>query len=246
MIPSEIRSLLAELSALPYENLSKIVARHQGKTLESALNFSASWLHDHLSLGMGGTCFALTHWLKIKMDALGMSTAYLMADKRREKNIHCGLLWEWRGRNFLLDPGYLIFEPMELPRAGLAAVVFISPNEVRLEDVPGEGVWRLHSGLRGVPKHRFDFRREPVNAGEFQRHWESSYAWPMMQYPVLNRVLNGTQYYLQKNNLMIRTATASEMRKLQTGEMLVVAQTMFGLPRGLVEEAMGILSNSKV
>jgi len=250
MLPPPVTSLLAELSALPYENLSKIVARHDGaaagKTRESMLSFSASWLEDHLRTGMGGTCFALTHWLKTRLDALGFSSAYLMADKRVEPNVHCGLVLLHEQRPWLLDPGYLIFEPIPLPQGGLSAEVFLSPNAVRVEDVPGGGpagedVWRLWTGPRGALKHRFDFRREPVTSEEFQRHWEASYDWPMMAYPVLNRVANGTQYYLQKSNLLVRTRDGGTMTKLSPEGVRDAAVTIFGLPRGLVEEAMGVL-----
>ena len=251
--PPSVLSLLRELSALPYENLSKIVARHEGalsgKTREGILSFSDSWLEDHARTGLGGTCFALTHWLKRRMDALGFSTAYLMADKRIEANVHCGLLFEHAGRSWLLDPGYLIFEPLALPAAGLSVEMFLSPNLVRVEDV--EGAWRLWTGPRVAPgappglKHRFDFRKDPVSAEEFQRHWEASYDWPMMNHPVLNRVKDGTQYYLQKDNLLIRTAasgiTTGAMRKLSPAELRDAAVDLFGLPRGLVNEALGIL-----
>jgi arylamine N-acetyltransferase len=242
--PEAARALLRGLAALPYENLSKIVAHHEagpGRSREGALDFSASWLEDHLRTGLGGTCFALTHWLKLKLDALGFSTAYLMADKRIEANIHCGLVFERDGRAWLLDPGYLIFEPLPLPQGGLSVEAFLSPNAVRVEDVPHAGAWRLWTGPRGALKHRFDFRKEPVDAAEFQRHWEASYSWPMMNYPVLNRVKDGTQYYLQKDNLLVRTAEAGTMRKLTAIELRAAAVDVFGLPRGLVEEALGLL-----
>jgi arylamine N-acetyltransferase len=247
MLPASVTSLLLELSRLPYENLSKIVARHEataaGHTRESVLSFSASWLEEHARTGLGGTCFALTHWLKLRLDALGYSTGYLMADKRIEPNIHCGLVLWHEQRAWLLDPGYLIFEPIPLPQGGLSIETFLSPNAVRVEDVvgggrTGEDVWRLWTGPRGALKHRFDFRREPVSVEEFQRHWEASYDWPMMNYPVLNRVLDGTQYYLQKNNLLVRTAQAGIMRKLTPEEVLTAATDLFDLPRGLVEQAL--------
>ncbi len=253
MFPPAISSLLRELARLPYENLSKIVARHEGvasgKNPESMLSFSSTWLEDHVRTGLGGTCFALTHWLKLRLDARGYSSAYLMADKRIEANVHCGLVVWHDAREWLLDPGYLIFEPIPLPRSGLSVDLFVPPHAVRIDDVPGGGragedVWRLWTGPRDGLKHRFDFRREPVDATEFQRHWEASYAWPMMTYPVLNRVEDGTQYYLQKNNLMVRTSEGSTMRKLSPAEVRVTATGLFGLPRGVVEEALGILERA--
>jgi hypothetical protein len=85
-----------------------------------------------------------------------------------------------------------------------------------------------------------------VDAAEFQRHWEASYSWPMMSYPVLNRVKDGTQYYLQKNNLLVRTAESGSMRKLSPAEVRAAAVEIFGLPRGLVEEALGLLGINPV
>jgi arylamine N-acetyltransferase len=252
VFPPAVRKLIGELAALPYENLSKIVAFHKSGSPESAQDVSARWLEDHARSGLGGTCFSLTHWLKIRLEALGFSAAYLMADKpathtHRAPNIHCGLLFEHAGRLYLLDPGYLIFEPLLLPRAGLSLETFISPNEIRVEDVAGEGAWRLFTGARdpsggAPPKPRFDFRKEPVTAAEFERHWEASHQWEMMGYPVLNRVRDGVQYYLQKNNLLIRSEHSSKMKKLDGEGVRAAARDLFGLPEGLIDEALGLIS----
>ena len=167
---------------------------------------------------------------------------------RIEPNIHCGLVLWHEGRAWLLDPGYLIFEPVPLPQGGLTVELFLSPNVVRVEDVPGVGAWRLWTGPRDVPggiKHRFDFRKEPVDAAEFQRHWEASYDWPMMKHVVLNRVKDGTQYYLQKNNLLVRSADGGTMTKLSSAEVRDAATGLFGLPRGLVDEALDILEAAR-
>lgn len=255
--PESARAPLRALAELPYENLSKIAAFHKGGRTETAQDISARWLEASArdatvdardkAATLGGTCFSLTWWLKRRLDALGFSTAYLMADKRIQADVHCGLLFEHAERLYLLDPGYLIFEPIPLPSAGLSVSTFVSPNAIRIDDLPHApgappgGAWRLHTGPVGALKHRFDFRKRPVDEAEFVRHWEASHHWEMMRYPVLNRVKDGTQYYLQKNNLLIRSAEAGEMRKLSDAEVRRAAVELFGLPRALVEEAMGIL-----
>jgi len=250
-----VRAVLSELAALPYENLSKIVAYHRSGRAETAQDISSRWLddpaRDPARAGVGGTCFSLTHWLKTRLENLGYSTAYLMADKRIAPNIHCGLLFEHEGRSYLLDPGYLIFEPLLLPAAGHSLTTWVSPNEIRLQDVSNEGVWRLFTGPRAgssdpsgmAPlKHRFDFRKQPVDAAEFERHWEASHHWEMMRYPVLNRVHNGVQYYLQKSSLLIRSPDGGEMKKLTQAEVREAACGLFGLPPELVDEALRLLS----
>jgi arylamine N-acetyltransferase len=255
--PISVFSALRELSALPYENLSKIVAfsTEAGTGIkiqvgsrsakERALILASDWLEKTKATGVGGTCFSLTWWLSHRLKALGMDCAFLMGDKGQAKNVHCALQWNWQGRAYLLDPGYMIFVPLPLPEAGLSADLWVSPNQVRLEDLPALHAWRLWSGPQGDLKFRFDFRRRAVSEEEFLAHWEASFDLPMMRYPVLNRVQDGVQYYLQKRSLMIRTpdgaTNGGSMRKLARLEMMDVLQVTFQIPESLAKEALDIV-----
>jgi len=242
--PPSVLSALRELSLLPYENLSKIVAYHQQGTGETSLVLASDWLQANQDTGAGGTCFSLTWWLRERMRAAGLDCAFLMGDKGGAKNIHCALRFDWGGRAFLLDPGYMIFEPLILPGAGLSAAAWISPNEVRLEDSPAGGVWRLWSGPRGEVKWRFDFRKRAVSEEEFLAHWRESYRLPMMRYPVLNRLRDGVQYYLQKRSLLVRSPEGGSIRKLSRTELLEALQVTFGIPEGLGREALDIVTSA--
>ncbi|MDQ3000510.1 MAG: hypothetical protein M3Y08_04525 [Fibrobacterota bacterium] len=252
--PAPLLTALRELSALPYENLSKIVAFSQGGNMESTLGLANDWLEKSRGTGAGGTCFSLTWWLQRRLKSHGLDCAFLMGDKGRSLNIHCGLRFDWEGRGYLLDPGYMIFDPLPLPEAGLSAELWISPNEVRVEDLPSLGVWRLWSGPRepggagepgGAPlKQRFDFRRQAVTEDEFMAHWEASYELPMMRYPVLNRMGGGNQYYLQKRSLLVRTPKGGEMRKLTREGMMEVLGVTFGIPEALAREALAVVVSS--
>ena len=267
--PASVLSALRELSVLPYENLSKIAAHASGGNMEATLGLAEDWLERNRETGAGGTCFSLTWWLAGRLRAAGIGYALLMGDKGRSQNIHCALRMDWDGRAYLLDPGYLIFEPLPLPAAGLSAEAWIPPNAVRLEDRPEAGAWRLWTGPReaghrrngddrrghgdgprqagddrrghGDLKFRFDFRKGAVGEAEFFAHWEASYRLPMMRYPVLNRVRDGAQYYLQKRSLLVRTAEESVMRKLGPEELFQALRTTFGIPDGLAREAMDVV-----
>jgi hypothetical protein len=241
-------AVLQELAAIPYENLSKIVAaRMTGNGSTPSLQTSAAreralcknldWMKGRQSQGLGATCFGLTHALKSRLDEMGQQTAYLMGDHRNNANIHCGLLWRRGSEEFLLDPGYALYDPLPLSRH-LIRETWSGPHRVRIEI--GPGVWRLWTGPQNALKHRFDFRMEPVVENEFFQHWEASYAWPMMKYPVLNQVRGETQFYLQKDNLFIRTREGSEQRKLNSESFLKSVTNHFGVDLGLAEEAMSI------
>ncbi|MDB5104233.1 MAG: hypothetical protein JWP91_1922 [Fibrobacteres bacterium] len=240
--PAPVLAALRELSALPYENLSKIVAFSQGGNMESTLGLANDWLEKSRDTGAGGTCFSLTWWLAERIRSQGLDCAFLMGDKGKALNIHCGLRFDWEGRGHLLDPGYLIFDPIPLPTAGLSATTWVPPNEVRVEDLPALDAWRLWSGPRGAVKQRFDFRKRAVGEAEFQAHWEASYRLPMMRYPVLNKVRDGVQYYLQKRSLLVRTAEGGEMRKLDQAGMMEALQVTFGIPGDLAREALAVVT----
>ena len=246
--PASVLAALSELSLLPYENLSKIAAHASAGNMEATLGLAEGWLERNRETGAGGTCFSLTWWLAGRLKAAGIGYALLMGDKGRTSNIHCGLRMDWEGRGYLLDPGYLIFAPLPLPAAGLSADAWIPPNAVRLEDRPEADAWRLYSGPRDAGlragadlKFRFDFRKQAVGEAEFFAHWEASYRLPMMAYPVLNRVREGTQYYLQKRSLLVRTAEGGVMRKLGREELFEALRSTFGIPDGLAREAMAVV-----
>jgi hypothetical protein len=63
----------------------------------------------------------------------------------------------------------------------------------------------------------------------------------MMRYPVLNRVQEGVQYYLQKRSLLVRKPEGGEMRKLERAELFETFSTVFGIPEDLAREAMAVV-----
>jgi len=74
-------------------------------------------LDDHRDFGTGGTCFSLTAALLHLIRALGYDAEPILADRRYGQNTHCALLLWIDGRPHLLDPGYLILDPVPLHRS---------------------------------------------------------------------------------------------------------------------------------
>ncbi len=237
--PLAILKILRELSEIPYENLSKIVGYAESQQTEKAVDFQNAWLQKAAEQGLGGTCFSLTYHLHERLQAIGFASQFIMGDKITQKNIHCGLLIDWDAKKYLLDPGYLIYDPLLLPENGLVTQQWVAPNAIRLDD--GVDYWRLYTGKPNELKHRFDFRKQAVGEAEFIQHWESSYAFEMMNYPVLNKVTNGVQYYLQKRNLMIRDSEGSKMLRLSEEQWKAAAQKYFGVSEALAQSALGII-----
>ncbi len=150
--------------------------------------------------------------------------------------------------SFLLDPGYLIFDPLQMPLPqpfGTGEAFFpLSPNCVRLVRPTLESM-ELWTGGAGAPmKLRFEYPVEGVSVEEFKHHWNESFYREMMTYPVLNRLdrERGVQYYYQKGNLVTRDANGSRMEKIEDSVRVETLSRIFDLKPELIERALRILN----
>ena len=149
--------------------------------------------------------------------------------------------------SYLLDPGYLIFDPLQMPLPqpfGTGEAFFpLSPNCVRLVRPTLESM-ELWTGGAGAPmKLRFEYPVEGVSVEEFKHHWNESFYREMMTYPVLNRLdrEKGIQYYYQKGNLVVRNATGSKMTKIEPADRVQTLSDIFKLSPSIIEQALQIL-----
>ena len=148
---------------------------------------------------------------------------------------------------YLLDPGYLIFDPLPMPLPqpfGTGEAFFpLAPNCVRLVR-PTMDSMELWTGGAGAPmKLRFEYPVEGVSVEEFKHHWNESFYREMMTYPVLNRLdrKKGIQYYYQKGNLVVRNATGSQMTKIAPADRVQTLSDIFKLSPDIIERALRIL-----
>ena len=149
--------------------------------------------------------------------------------------------------SYLLDPGYLIFDPLQMPLPQPfdtgEAFFPLSPNCVRLVRPTLESM-ELWTGGAGAPmKLRFEYPVEGVSVEEFKYHWNESFYREMMTYPVLNRLdrEKGIQYYYQKGNLVVRSSTGSKMTKIEPADRVQTLSDIFKLSPSIIEQALQIL-----
>ena len=153
--------------------------------------------------------------------------------------------------SYLLDPGYLIFDPLQMPLPqpfGTGEAFFpLSPNCVRLVRPTLESM-ELWTGGAGAPmKLRFEYPVEGVSVEEFKHHWNESFYREMMTYPVLNRLdrEKGIQYYYQKGNLVVRSSTGSKMTKIEPADRVQTLSDIFKLSPSIIEQALQILEKKR-
>ncbi|MEC8935054.1 MAG: arylamine N-acetyltransferase [Planctomycetota bacterium] len=233
-----VEKVAIAFSSLPYENLTKIL-KH-GRKGGAARRGPEEVISDHLRMGSGGTCFSLTATLLHVLRGLGLRAKPILADRHYGENTHCALLVWLNGQPHLLDPGYLILRP--LPLLGdkdFEQVVPTSFNEILLRHKDQGSKIELHTRQQGAASHRLTFKPEPAEEEEFLAAWDASFGWEMMRYPLLTRVRDGDQLYLQGARFQRRSQKDVERSELFEAEDIARS---FGLETNLVREALAAFS----
>ena len=270
----KILDLCNRLSHVTYENLTKIIRLESTGSATAARNLDDSDQNDVDTWMGGGTCFSMTWHLYQSLRDMGLNPRLVMGHKRKERNIHCALILpdetaepsslishsishisHFSSKEFLFDPGYLIFDPLPIPLPkpfGAGEALFpLVPNSVRLvrPDMDSMELWtggaiRGDGSISSPMKLRFEYPVAGVSVEEFKQHWSESFYREMMTYPVLNRLdrERGVQYYYQKGNLVTRDANGSRMERIAEPERVGKLSEIFGLSPELVSKALGILS----
>ncbi|WP_304247288.1 hypothetical protein [Fibrobacter succinogenes] len=270
----KILDLCNRLSNVTYENLTKIIRLESTGSATAARNLDDSDQNDIDTWMGGGTCFSMTWLLYQSLRDMGLEPRLVMGHKRKERNIHCALVLpdetaepsslishstshisHFSFKEFLFDPGYLIFDPLPIPLPqpfGTGESLFpLVPNSVRLvrPDMDSMELWtggslRTDGKLNSPMKLRFEYPVAGVSVEEFKQHWAESFYREMMTYPVLNRLdrERGVQYYYQKGNLVTRDANGSRMERLDESVRVEKLSEIFKLSPELVSKALGILS----
>ena len=182
-------TLARSFSQLPYENLTKIIRSSRNGKGPAARRLPTQVLTDHRDLGTGGTCFSLTATLLHLVRSLGFRAQPILADRHYGSDTHSALLVWLRGRPHLLDPGYLVVEPIPLEESREVEVK--TPfNRLLLSPESPERM-RLYTRQQGGRSHRLTFKTSPADPGQFLKAWDESFSWEMMTHPLLTRVQVG-------------------------------------------------------
>lgn len=225
-------------SALPWENLTKFIKKHRLADETGKLRRSLEVLEDHARFGAGGTCFSLTNALRRIAVDLGYRAYPVMADMRHGPNVHCGLLVELDGGRYLLDPGYLVPEPVPL-REGETVHVGLAGQRLEYRPVAGGNEVDLYTiNERDEEIFRYRLRPRPVPEAGFIRFWIESFEASGMNGLHLNRVASEGRLSAHNFNLRVDTGRRKQNIKLRDGYVEKISHR-FGLDRSLVGEAFG-------
>jgi arylamine N-acetyltransferase len=159
-------------------------------------------MDDHARLRTGGTCFSLTNTLRRITTDLGFTAYPVMADMRHGENIHCALLVELGDRRYLLDPGYLVAEPVPL-RSHTATEIRFPGSRLEYRPLGSGREFELHTvNERGETALRYRLRPRRIPENDFIRYWLESFDAPGMNSLYLNRITSEGR--LSAHNLNLR------------------------------------------
>ncbi|MDP6359045.1 MAG: arylamine N-acetyltransferase [Planctomycetota bacterium] len=227
-----LREFLDAFQGINYENVTKILSfAEHGRLLRTA----EILVTDLLESGTGGTCFSLT-WLAYRtLEHLGLNAHLVMGDRRYGENTHCALVCEADSENWLLDIGFLVFDPI-LMKCDSTTKIKTALNTFELVPTK-ENLFEAHTTFRGSRKHRFTIKTERVENDTFLLHWEKSFDFDMMEYPLVTRIIDGRQHYLQGLSYQTRTEAETVERELTVEEAPEFVNEIFGIDSDLTARA---------
>ncbi|MBN2460738.1 MAG: hypothetical protein JXB60_03945 [Candidatus Cloacimonetes bacterium] len=235
--PELLRILCQAFARIPYENLTKIYKKAELLTADRAIRTPDEVIGDYLRWGTGGTCFSLTAAMIALLRSLDFPALPVLADRHYGINTHCAVILENAGMVNLIDPGFLIYLPQELPVTQPVRFPTLF-NEIILDPVEGGKKINLYTIISGNKKYRLTYKIQPVDADTFRQAWESSFGWEMMTYPLVTCINNNEHYYLQDSLLQVRSIAGSSRKKLTPEERYNFLTARAGISSRVVQQGL--------
>lgn len=255
-----LRRIVTAYSSIPYENITKIIAKFSARSPEQRLRGPVEVVSGFVERRTGGTCFSLTYCLGSILSSAGYSCYPVMADMKRP-NIHCALVVEMARKRYLVDPGYLVGEPVELTGRPARTPTTFGTVELRPRGEESYDLFTIAGGwdeaasvgkrastitaaggiVRAVPSDgdrtwRYTVRTVPVSHADFIRFWQDSFALPMMNNLLLTRLTPEGHLYIKNHHLRMKTREGKSNENIRAGlEARIEAD--FGIPVDLTARA---------
>ena len=235
-----LRAVIRGYSNIPYENLTKIIKKFTAPGTTERLRGPDEVIGGFIERHTGGTCFSLTYCLGAILSKAGYECHPVMADMKRP-NIHCALVVIIRGKRYLVDPGYLLGEPVEL--TGTTVSVESSFGRVELRPRSGER-YDLFTIAGREAKWRYQVKTIPVPRSLFLRYWQESFSLPMMNSLQLTKLTELGHLYIRDHHMRLRRGDEKINENIRS-ELERRIEREFGIPEGITAEAREHLERMK-
>jgi len=227
-----LRRIVTSYSNLPYENLTKIIKKFTAGSPDERLRGPVEVVRGFVEHHTGGTCFSLTYCLGSILASAGFRCYPVMADMKRP-NIHCALVVEMNGRRYLVDPGYLVGEPVELTGTPVRIATTFGIVELRPRQGERYDLFTLEGDDR---KWRYTVKTVAVSHAAFMRYWQDSFALPMMNNMLLTRLTPEGHLYIKNHHLRMKGRQGKSNENIRAGFESRIASE-FGIPPEITTQA---------
>jgi arylamine N-acetyltransferase len=234
-----LREILSHFSKFPYENLSKIIKHSQETEYLRKIRFPLEVMEDYSRSRLGGTCFSLTFFLETILVHAGYRCYPVMADMKWSPNSHCAVIVFIGEGKYLVDPGYLLGQPMQMT-VDKPRVYDSEFTGVELIHLPESEVYEVYTFNKTETKRRYRFQDHPCAPAEFLCHWMSSFSWNSMHGLCLTRAERGKLIYIHKNFMRESTYEGRKNFNIKKDYHQRIYQA-FGIEPVLVEHALAAL-----
>jgi arylamine N-acetyltransferase len=155
-----------------------------------------------------------------------------MADMKRA-NIHCALVVHVDNKRFIVDPGYLLGEPVELTNIPISVMTTFGKVELRPRDGSGYDLFTITGDER---KWRYRVRTSPVPPALFIKYWKDSFSLPMMNSMQLTKLTDDGHLYIKNHHLRLSRAGGKLNENIRQ-DLESRIEREFGIPSSIVAEA---------
>ncbi len=235
-----LERLCEAFSHIPFENLTKIIKSDITVATEQKKRLPPEVIGDYLAQGTGGTCFSLNAAFISMLGAYGFDAGPLLCDRSYGINTHCAVVLHTETGDKIIDPGYLIFQPVALPE-GVSVRYENGFNQLELVPQPTANRIDLFTISGKKRTYRLTYKVERIDEAAFFRAWEDSFVFDMMRYPVLTFYRNGKHYYLQGNILRIRTGEGVDKRVLSPEQLQSFIVGSSGINKNVYTQAFSVV-----
>lgn len=232
----------AQLTRVPFENVSKLVRlRRLGLAGLPPAELHLEGIEKH---HMGGTCFANNTHLHGLLTALGYEARLCGADMR-SPDVHVVIIVRVDGREVLVDGGYgapfLAPVPLDEDRE---QVLELGPDRWVIEPRDAAGCSRLRVFRGGVARHGYLAKPAPRAIEEFATSIADSFR-PEATFRnalMLVRLYPGRSITIHNRDRIDAWGTGSRITRVERRDLPREVESVFGIPRELVSEALDELS----
>ena len=238
--PGLLRAMVAEYSNVPYENLTKIIKKFSAEEFSLRRRMPVEVMEGYIAEGTGGTCFSLTYCLGTILSGAGFKCHPVMADMKKP-NVHCALVVHLGRGKYLVDPGYLLGEPLALSGEKMEVDTPFGSVELRPK---GRMKYDLYTVAGSERKWRYRLKMTPVTKDLFMKYWERSFSLPVMNSVQLTRLSRKGHLYIRDHHLRFRTGDKKINENIRSNfETRIEAE--FGIPGEITGRARDYIESMK-